>query len=182
MQNKCISQAAYRQGILAVCQTEGSIAINTIMHAVRGQQGICGSAEYFIMMGGRLELWLQLEHPSLHRCERCSLTDNQSSLCRVCKHIQQPGESRSFSGWEEMRGGAVWRHAEPQMCQEWVGALIHTYLLSACMIQVNMPPVVMKSAVKHRYVCVLGELLVISSSTSFCYCTEYTLSIKNTSL
>lgn len=25
-----------------------------------------------------------------------------SSVCRVCKHIQQPGESRSFSGWDEM--------------------------------------------------------------------------------
>lgn len=38
-----------------------------------------------------------------------------SLVFRVCKHIQQPGESGSFSDWEEMRGGAVWRRAEPPM-------------------------------------------------------------------
>lgn len=53
--NKYISQE-YHQVILAVCQAEGSIAINTIMHAVRGQQEIWGSADYFIMMGAGLEL------------------------------------------------------------------------------------------------------------------------------
>lgn len=37
-----------------------------------------------------------------------------SLVFRVCKHIQQPGESGSFSDWEEMRGGAVWRRAVPR--------------------------------------------------------------------
>lgn len=53
--------------------------------------------------------------------------------------MQQPGESRSFSDWEEMRGGAVWRRTELPMhacvracmhafgCHERLGALIHMH-------------------------------------------------------
>lgn len=44
------------QEILGVCQTQGSISINTIMDAARGQRGIWGSAEYFTLMGGGWEL------------------------------------------------------------------------------------------------------------------------------
>lgn len=42
--------------MLAVCQAEGSIAINTMVHAVRGQEGMCASADYFIPAVGGLEL------------------------------------------------------------------------------------------------------------------------------
>lgn len=44
------------QEILGMCQTQRSISINTIRDAARGQRGIWGSADYFTLMGGGLEL------------------------------------------------------------------------------------------------------------------------------
>lgn len=70
-----------------MCQTQGSISINTVRDAARGQRGIRGSAEDSTLMGGGWELQSQSEHlPLVAASAPPRLT--MSLVFRVCKHIQ----------------------------------------------------------------------------------------------